>query len=68
MIEAELLLEDPALWWPNGHGDQPLYQLKVVLEDSATGRQLDARSVRFGVREIRWEQTPGTPADFINPL
>jgi len=68
MIEAELPLEDPALWWPNGHGDQPLYQLKVVLEDSATGRELDARSVRFGVREIRWEQTPGTPADFINPL
>ena len=68
MIEAELPLERPALWWPNGQGEQPLYQLKVVLEDSATGRVLDTREVRFGVREIRWDQTPGTPPDFINPL
>jgi beta-mannosidase len=67
-IEAELPLERPALWWPNGHGDQPLYQLTVVLEDAQAGQNLDTRSVRFGVRDIRWEQTPGTPSDFINPL
>ena len=27
-IEAELLLEHPALWWPNGQGAQPLYTLE----------------------------------------
>ena len=66
-IEADLALIDPALWWPNGQGDQPLYTLEAHLEDSQSGETLDRRSTRFGVRDIRWEQVEGAPADFINP-
>ena len=67
LIAAELTLHNPALWWPNGQGDQPLYALEVHLETSQRGELLDRRSTRFGVRDIRWEQVNGAPPDFINP-
>ncbi len=72
-VQGELVLENPALWWPSGQGDQPLYELEsmLVAEDHAAGSAtgpLDRRLTRFGVREIRWEQCPGVPPDFINPL
>ncbi len=66
IIQAALTVDAPALWWPNGHGEQPLYALEARLQ-AANGELLDARSTRFGIREIRWEQTAGAPADFINP-
>ena len=55
------------LWWPNGHGSQPLYDLETRLEDTESGTRLDSRTTRFGVREIRWGQVEGAPEDFINP-
>ncbi|MCX6997008.1 MAG: GDSL-type esterase/lipase family protein, partial [Kiritimatiellaeota bacterium] len=67
-VEAELPLDRPALWWPNGQGAQPLYLLEAKIEEAATGRLLDSRTTRFGVREIRWEQVPGAPANLRNPL
>ncbi|MDE2638034.1 MAG: hypothetical protein OXI30_16840 [Chloroflexota bacterium] len=66
-VELEIALDEPALWWPNGQGDQPLYSLEASLLDAESGELLDARSTRFAVREIRWEQVEGAPADFINP-
>jgi len=67
-LEASLSLLEPALWWPSGQGRQPLYELAVELRHADTGELLDRRTTRFGIQEIRWNQTPGTPADFINPL
>jgi len=67
VIEAELTLDKPQLWWPNGHGSQPLYDLETSLEDTESGTRLDSRTTRFGVREIRWGQVEGAPEDFINP-
>jgi len=29
--QMDFLIENPALWWPNGYGDQPLYDLEVYL-------------------------------------
>lgn len=66
-IDIEIALRDPALWWPNGQGDQPLYRLEARLLDAESGDLLDERSTRFGIREIRWEQVEGAPTDFINP-
>ena len=65
--EIDLILNEPALWWPNGQGDQPLYTLEARLLDAQSGDLQDKRSTRFGVRDIRWEQVEGAPADFINP-
>lgn len=49
-------IQNPHLWWPVGSGDQPLYKLKVSLEND-----IDAKSVDFGIRTIRVEQLPDQP-------
>ncbi|MGW8144099.1 MAG: beta-mannosidase [Anaerolineales bacterium] len=46
-----LTIEDPRLWWPNGLGDQPLYQVKVSLLD---GEQvLDSIEKSIGLRTLQ---------------
>jgi beta-mannosidase len=67
-VETSFPLALPALWWPAGQGDQPLYDVVVEARRADTGELLDRRQTRVGIREIRWGQTPGAPADFINPL
>ncbi len=47
-----LIVSKPQLWWPAGHGDQPLYTLEVVLADSA-GRTLDTWRKRTGLKTSR---------------
>ena len=34
---VSLVVDDVALWWPRGHGDQPLYDLDVRLQDGVDG-------------------------------
>lgn len=65
-IEATIPIENPALWWPSGQGSQPLYSIESKLLD-VSGRELDRKHDRFGVREIRWAQVEGAPANFVNP-
>jgi len=67
VVEAEMTLDKPQLWWPNGHGSQPSYELETRVEDTRSGVLLDSKTTRFGVREIRWGQVEGAPEDFINP-
>lgn len=33
VYEAEIVVKNPKLWWPNGYGEQPLYQLTVSADD-----------------------------------
>lgn len=33
VYKAEILVEKPKLWWPNGYGEQPLYQLTASAGD-----------------------------------
>ncbi len=47
---AEIKVDNPRLWWPNGMGDQPLYNMKISFV-SADGIILDTESVTFGIRE-----------------
>ncbi|NNM25583.1 MAG: glycoside hydrolase family 2 protein, partial [Phycisphaerales bacterium] len=48
---ASLEVPAPALWWPAGYGDQPLYSLVVTLEgDDET---LDAWTDEVGLRTVR---------------
>ncbi|MEU1964223.1 glycoside hydrolase family 2 protein [Micromonospora sediminicola] len=58
-----LTVDDPALWWPVGYGEQPLHDLDVTLR-AADGRDLDTASRRIGFRSVRLDTTPdahGTP-------
>jgi beta-mannosidase len=43
-------IPDPQLWWPNGYGAQPLYEVEVTLKE---GKDiLDRRTYKIGLREI----------------
>ena len=49
-LDVALVLDNPALWWPNGSGAQPLYEAEVIV---STGETIsDRRVVRFGVRKV----------------
>ena len=48
----QLVMDNPSLWWPNGYGDQPMYDMKVSFR---TGDEVsDSRDVRFGVRQYSY--------------
>ncbi len=46
----EIHISQPKLWWPNGYGGQPLYQVKVTLY--ADGEEVDAWEKRVGLRTL----------------
>jgi beta-mannosidase len=48
---AQIELENPKLWWPNGMGAQPLYSVEVELLDEQ-GKTLDKSTKRIGLRTI----------------
>jgi len=54
---ADLAVEDPELWWPNGLGAQPLYEVQVELRD-AHGASLDRTAKRVGIRTLRLDRHP----------
>jgi beta-mannosidase len=48
---AELTLKNPKLWWPAGMGAQPLYDVRVELQDD-NGKSLDMTTKRIGLRTL----------------
>lgn len=51
-------VEGVRLWWPHGHGEQPLYTVAVTLLDAA-GRALDTIRKRVGFRTVAFVHNPG---------
>ncbi len=50
---AQLTVQNPRLWWPNGYGKPELYHLKLSV---TSGRDVsDIKQLRFGIREITYE-------------
>jgi beta-mannosidase len=56
-MEFEFEVQNPALWWPNGLGDQPLYDLDITL--SQNGSILDQAGRKVGIRTIELIQQEG---------
>lgn len=48
-------------WQPNGHGQQPLYEVKIRLLDN-DGNLVDEETRRIGFKEIVWQACAGAPA------
>lgn len=55
-----LVVDHPALWWPNGYGDQPLYRAEIRLYAAgASGPALlDQRAYTLGLRALELRQEP----------
>ncbi len=49
-------IPDPVLWWPNGYGDQHLYDYRVSLLQN--GLCIGSQSGYFGIREVKLLQPP----------
>ena len=52
--EGQLVIEDPELWWPNGLGDQPLYQVEAQL--LYKGNVEDTWKKRIGLRTMTMQR------------
>ena len=48
--KGEFEIANPKLWWPNGQGDQPLYDVQLELVHE--GQVLDCWNARIGLRTI----------------
>ncbi|MDX1522074.1 MAG: hypothetical protein R3264_10640 [Anaerolineae bacterium] len=51
----QVTIENPRLWWPNGYGDQPLYQVELTLRDAES--IYDRRTYQIGLRTLELRQT-----------
>jgi len=45
-------LSDPQIWWPNGYGEHPLYDVRTVAK--VDGRISDTKEQKLGVREMSY--------------
>ncbi len=64
--KAEISLHNPQLWWPNGYGPQPLYDVEVTLWGET--KLCDRRTFKLGLRSLELRQEPdefGTSFTFV---
>ncbi|MBE6551521.1 MAG: hypothetical protein E7665_05225 [Ruminococcaceae bacterium] len=59
-INANFDISDAKLWYPNGMGEHPLYEVTAEIEEYS-----EKRSVNIGLRHIEWKQTDGASDDAI---
>lgn len=48
----QLLITNPALWWPNGYGPQNLHNLQLSFQ--ANGSTSDMQNISFGIRQYSY--------------
>jgi len=51
--QLDLVVENPRLWWPNGYGEQPLYDLAVEIGGHQVSKRIGLRTVELVNREDR---------------
>ncbi len=54
MIQAQIAIDNPKLWWPNGWGEPALYTIVATLKTSRS--KLHARRTRIGLRTVELAQ------------
>lgn len=50
---AQLRVQDPKLWWPNGYGTPTLHALALTAR--VDGAVSDTHQIRFGIRELSYD-------------
>jgi beta-mannosidase len=54
--QLAIAIKHPQLWWPNGYGEQPLYQVEVLLK--AGSDLLDSSRFSIGLRTLTVKREP----------
>ena len=52
-ISIPFQIENPKRWWPNGMGEQVLYDVQIKV---STANSIDSNSLKIGLREIELVQ------------
>jgi hypothetical protein len=60
-----LRMANPRLWWPNGYGEQHLYDVELAFEAGGTAAS-DAKRFKAGVRQFTHSFSGGTLRMWIN--
>ena len=60
LATSSLTVEDVQLWYPNGAGEQPVYEVEITVED-ASGLS-DQKVVSCGFRTREYRRAEGAPA------
>ena len=50
---AQMVINNPKLWWPNGYGDPNLYTCKLTC--SIDGKVSDEKEVTFGIKKYEYK-------------
>jgi len=50
-VRFDLAIPSPELWWPNGYGDQPLYDVSVSAVNNFGA--MDEKRIRTGIRTVK---------------
>ena len=56
-------VEHPVLWFPNGYGEQPLYDWQLTLSDNGTVS--DSLTAKAGLRTVSYERCDGAGEDAL---
>ncbi|RNL50749.1 glycoside hydrolase family 2 protein [Pedobacter jejuensis] len=62
----DLTVQNPKLWWPNGYGEQYLYDLKIKFISNAT--VFDEENLKVGIRQIDniWNEQTRSMGAYVN--
>ena len=61
---GQLTVEAPRLWWPNGYGEQALYDCRM--EVIADGMVIDSEDTRFGIRTYDYKKENSSMVLYCN--
>jgi hypothetical protein len=64
-IISSFHLKNPKLWWPNGYGEQNLYDVKLEFV-SDDGKISDTKEFKTGIREMSYSEEGGALKIWIN--
>ena len=61
------MVKNPKLWWPNGYGDQPLYDVQIQFVSKAKVL-MDKEDIKMGIREIqtKWNAHTSSRETMVN--
>lgn len=51
LLPIKVKIKNPKLWYPNGYGTQPIYNLEITLKSKS--EILDKKNINFGIRTIK---------------